>query len=204
MTAFTFSIDQLRSAPPEVRRWFAIEIARALNSVEAPHPEPRHTEAMTLAACTPTDALQIFELIAADAVAGRLFFELGREHAASSAVPELRTLRIADLLHHAGLPDENGLVAALSLIDRAYRELHGTHAGNLFGFDDAGHLFLHQATQESIRQVWEQLVRARAAAEREVLGTAPRPGGFVAPRLGPSEDIAAHAAPQRAGAEPYS
>ena len=50
MTAFTFSVEQLRSAPPEVRRWFAGEITRSLGSIEAPHPEPRHPDQATLLA----------------------------------------------------------------------------------------------------------------------------------------------------------
>ncbi len=32
MTSFTFSAEQVRSAPPEVRRWMENEIARALGS----------------------------------------------------------------------------------------------------------------------------------------------------------------------------
>ncbi len=194
MTAFTFSVEQLRSAPPEVRRWFAGEIARTLGGLESPRPEtPRPAETMTVAACTAAEALQIFELIANDALATRLFFDLAREGAIGTGLPGLHALRLTDLLHHTGLPGEESLLGGLGMIDRAFRQIRGDGAGSLFGFDDAGHLFMHETTQLSIRRVWEELVEARAAAERQLGREAPRSDGFVAPRVGPAEDIAAHA-----------
>ena len=202
VTAFTFSIEQLRAAPPEVRRWFAGEIARVLGTVEAAHAEPRRPEAMTPAACTPAEALQVFELIGNDAIATRLFFELAREVGIGSNLPGLHALRMVDLLHHVGLPGQESLIGGLATIDRAFRQVHGEPAGSLFGFDNAGHIYLHQATQASIRRVWEELVHARATAEREAAWeTAARDEGFVPPHVGPSEDVAAHAARSPAAAD---
>ena len=196
MTAFTFSAEQLRAAPPEVQRWAANEIARALGTIGAPRAAPPRQREMTLAACTVPEAMQIFELVAGDAIVTRLFFELGREHAFATDLPGLRALRAADLAHHVGLPDQGALVDGLATIDRAFHQAHGDRAGGLFGFDDAGHVYLHDATQASIRRVWEELVRARAAADREAArAAAPRTEGFMPPQLGPSEDIAAHAQP---------
>lgn len=201
MTAFTFSIEQLRAAPPEVRRWFSGEIARTLGAVEPPRPDARQAEAMTPAACTPAEALQIFQLIGDDAIATRLFFELAREVGIGANLPGLHALRMADLLHHVGLPGEDSLVGGLAMIDRAFRQVHGGDAGSLFGFDDAGHLYLHEMTQASIRRVWHELVEARAAAEREAAREVAPRQGFVAPHVGPSEDIAAHVATPRSAAD---
>jgi hypothetical protein len=202
VTAFTFSVEQLRAAPPEVRRWFAEEIAQLLGSVQGPHPEPRQPERMKLAACTAAEALQIFELIGNDAIAARLFFELAREGAISGSLPGLHALRTADLLHHAGLPGQESLISGLTLIDRAFRQIRGDNAGRLFGFDEAGHVFIHETTQLSIRRLWQELVEARAIAERQAAGeTAPRSDGFIAPRVGPSEDVVTHTARPPAGAE---
>ncbi len=200
MPAFTFSVEQLRSAPIEVRRWAVNEIAHALGVVsgsrpEAPVNEPRQAEPMTLAACTAPQALQIFEAIANDVIAARVFFELARESAIDSGVPGVHALRVADLLHHVGLPGPDSLIGGLAAIDRAFRQLHGERAGSLFGFDNAGHVYLHETTQASIRRVWEELVQARAAAEREpAVEPVPRPENFIPQHVGPSEDIAAHAA----------
>ncbi len=215
MTAFTFSVEQLRAAPPEVRRWVANEIARALGGVGGlpaggPDAEPTPQEQpMTLAACTAPEALQVFELIANDVIVARLFFELAREHAFATNLPGLHALRMADLLHHVGLPDQNSLVGGLAAIDRAFRQVRGMsggerggdRAGSLFGFDDAGHVFVHEATQASIHRVWEELVHARAATEPA--GEAgPRLEGFTPPHVGPSEDVAGHAAAPRHGGNP--
>lgn len=197
MPAFTFSVEQLRSAPPEVRRWVANEIAHALGVVSGSRPEApgRQAEPMTLAACTAPQALQIFEAVANDVIAARVFFELARESAINSGVPGVHALRVADLLHHVGLPGPDSLIGGLAAIDRAFRQFHGERAGSLFGFDNAGHVYLHETTQASIRRVWEELVQARAAAEREpAVESVPRPENFIPPRVGPSEDIAAHAA----------
>jgi hypothetical protein len=204
MSGFTFSIEQLRAAPAEVRHWFAAEIARALRAVEMPRPEPRQLEQMMPAACTEEEALQIFELIGNDAVATRLFFELAREAASGSGLSGLHTLRIADLLHHAGLPEQESLFGGLSLIDRAYHEIRGDNVGSLFAFDQAGHIFIHEATQLSIRRVWHELVTARAAAERQAMAeVAPQSSGFVPPRVGPSEDVATHAAQSPNAQRPF-
>ena len=207
MTAFTFSAEQLRSAPPEVRRWIIDEIGRALGGIgiprsEALHREPPQAEAVTLAACTTPEALQMFELIARDAITARLFFELARASTINSGLPGLQAFRTADLLHHAGLASEDNLLDGLAAIDRAFGQVRGESAGSLFGFDDAGHVYVHKATQASIHRVWEELLQARAAVERQPASfhPVPRPAIFTPPHLGPSEDIAVHAArPSEAG-----
>lgn len=207
MTAFTFSIEQLRAAPPEVQRWVASEIARALGAVggqrpEAPQGGARQPQPMALAACSVPEAARVFELIGNDAVVARLFFELGRESTLSTSMPGLHAMRVADLLHHSGLSGQDALFDGLGAIDRAFRQVHGDHGGSLFGFDEAGHLYIQEMTQASIRRIWEELVQARAAAEREsALEAAPRFEGFVPPRVGPSEDIAAHAGRPPAGTD---
>jgi hypothetical protein len=199
VTAFTFSTEQLRAAPPEVQRWVASEIARALGAVNpqgawpgAAPAAPRQPQAMTLAACSAAEAAQVFEMVATNTVVARLFFELARESSFGTSLPGLHAMRIADLMHHAGLAGQDGLYAALGAIDRAFREVRGAGAGSLFGFDEAGHLFVHEATQSSIRRVWEELLEAHAAVEREQPAPAPQFEGFRPPRVGPSEDIAAH------------
>jgi hypothetical protein len=200
MPAFTFSVEQLRSAPPEVRHWVANEIAHALGGIGVPRPamsqtEPRQAEPMTLAACSAPQALQVFELIANDVIAARVFFELARESALNTNLPGVHALRVADVLHHVGLPGPDSLMGGLAAIDRAFRQIHGELAGSLFGFDDAGHVYLHETTQASIRRVWEELVQARAMAERQpAVEPVPRPENFVPQHVGPSEDIAAHTA----------
>ena len=195
MTQFTFSVEQLRTAPPEVRRWIAGEIGRALGAVAMPQPEaPR--ESMRLIGCALPEAGQLLELIGGDPVVTRLFFELARESGLASGLPGVHALPLADLLHHLGLAEEP-VIEGLTAIDRAFRQVHGAPAAGLFGFDDAGHVYIHEATQASIRRLWQELAQARAATEREPVFR-PAAGGFVPPRVGPSESVAGHAAPPRA------
>jgi hypothetical protein len=97
-------------------------------------------------------------------------------------------MRIGDLLHHAGFAGTESLFAGLGAIDGAFHRVRGDgdagvgDSGSLFGFDDAGHLYIHEMTQASIRRVWEELVQAHAAAaaEREAAEMAtPRFEGFA-------------------------
>lgn len=206
MNAFTFSTEQLRSAPPEVRRWAANEIGRALGELaarpEPPHDAPRQAEAMTLAGCSVSEAARVFELIASDPVVVRLFFEMARETALNTGLPGLHAIRLADLLHHVGLAGPDNLIGGLAAIDRAFRQVHPEAPRGLFGFDQAGHVYVHEVTQASIRRVWEGLVQARDAAERDVAAeSTPAFEGFVPPRVGPSENVAAHAARLVPGAD---
>ena len=42
MISFAFTMDQIRSAPPEIRSWFEAEIIAALRDATSPRPEPAH------------------------------------------------------------------------------------------------------------------------------------------------------------------
>ena len=55
MTGFTFSEEQIRSAPPAVRQWVETEIVAALHALaEAPR-QPAPVHSAELAACTPDE-----------------------------------------------------------------------------------------------------------------------------------------------------
>ena len=54
VTSFTFSAEQLGSAPPAVRQWIETEIAAALRLLIAGHQEPGHS--VEVAACSPEEA----------------------------------------------------------------------------------------------------------------------------------------------------
>ena len=51
MTSFTFSAEQIKSAPPEARRWMENEIAKALGAPAHEH-DPSRMKADALAATT--------------------------------------------------------------------------------------------------------------------------------------------------------
>ncbi len=190
VVGFTLSAEQVRAAPPEVRQWIANEIAAALAVATRAPQRPAHAAA--LAACTPQEALRLFEAIRSDFAACQVFLELARETPAGYATPPLHALGIGDILRHTRL-GEPRLIESLTAINRLFQQLRDDPAATLFGFDQNGHLFIDETTHRSIRRLWETLVENRAAASEPQGGVeAPPEIGFSPPHLGPSEDIAAH------------
>jgi len=81
MTSFTFSVEQLKAAPPEVRRWVEHEIGAALGTLSRFDHDPSQVHSSALAACTPQEALQIFELIKDNFLLSQVFFRAGARDA---------------------------------------------------------------------------------------------------------------------------
>ena|SRR5215510_6087731 len=77
MTGFTFSVEQVRSAPPEVRRWIKREIAASLTALSKTEHDPSQIHAAALGACTPEEASQVFELIKSNFLLAQVFFRVG-------------------------------------------------------------------------------------------------------------------------------
>ena len=173
MIGYCLSLDQLRAAPPEVRRWIEREVAASLTALSGPPHELAQQHAASLAACLPEEALQIFELIKGDFLLSQVFFELARDTPANPALAPLHAIDVGDLLRHTRIPDGDRLADYFEAINQAFRAIRNDPEASLFGFDPQGHVFIHETTRRSIRQVWERLVAARAAAA----GIGARPDG---------------------------
>jgi hypothetical protein len=192
MTSFTFSLEQLRAAPPEVRRWVEHEIGAALGALGRLDRDQSQVHNAALAACTPEEALQMFESIKDNFLLSQVFFELAREMPAGRTAPPLHALNIADLLRHTRLSDGDRLADCFTAINQIFHTVRNDPEAALFGFDQYGHVYIHETTHHSIRGLWEQLfVTDQHAASRPASG--PAPLGMTLPHLGPSEDIAGHA-----------
>jgi hypothetical protein len=191
MTGFTFSLEQLRSAPPEVRRWAEREIAGSLAQIAGPSRPgaPAHTAA--LAACMPDEAERLFELIKGDFLLSQIFFELGRESPDAYGTAPLHAVSIGELLRHTRLGRVERLGEYFGAINQAFQAIRKDPEATLFGFDQQGHVFVHEATCRSIRQLWEELCAAPASGV-DPLVNRPMPAGFAPPQLGPSEAVAPH------------
>lgn len=188
MTSFSFTAEQVRSAPPEVRRWMVQEIGQALTLAQRPAFDPVEGQRVALAACSIEEATQILDRTCGDFVLMQIFFELAREGAPGRAGPALHVLDVGEMLHHTRLATGEALVRGLESINAAYREVSGQPQATLFGFDDRGHIYLHQQTHQSIRHLWERLSPLAPQATQPAL-----PLGFAAPHLGPNQDVASHA-----------
>jgi hypothetical protein len=187
MTSFTFSIEQVRSAPPEVRRWIEREITAALAAVNRSEHDPSQVHAAALAACMPQEAAQLFEMIKGNFLLSQVFFELARDMPNSHGPTPFHPLSVADILRHTRIGDGDRLVDCFTAINESFQTIRNDPEATLFGFDQQGHVFIHQTTHDSIRQLWEQLFAAHAP-----MASGLAPAGLTPPHLGPSEDIAQH------------
>jgi len=200
VTSFTFSIERIRSAPPEVRRWIESEIAQAVAMIDRPRHDPSQVEGSALAACASEEAMRVFELIQGNFLLTQVFFELARETGIAPRMPPLYPLNIGDILRHTRLSGGHALADCLSAINQAFRQVRGDPDASLFGFDDQGHVYIHEITHLSIRRVWEQLVRTQTE-EGAGQNWDPPAIGFAPPHVGPSEAVATHAADRSRGAD---
>jgi hypothetical protein len=185
MTSFTFSIEQVRSAPPEVRRWIERETTAALAALNRPEHDPSQVHAAALAACMPQEAAQVFEMIKGNFLLSQVFFELARDMPNSHGPAPLHPLSVADIIRHTRLADGDRLVDCFTAINQAFQTIRNDPEATLFGFDHQGHVFIHQTTHDSVRQLWEQLFAAHAP-----IAGGPGLAEFTPPHLGPSENIA--------------
>ncbi len=115
------------------------------------------------------------------------FFRAARETPAGRTAPPLHALNIVDLLRHTRLPDGDRLADCFTAINQIFQTIRNDPEAALFGFDQYGHVYIHETTHHSIRGLWEQLFATdQQAASR------PAPLGVTLPHLGPSEDISGH------------
>jgi hypothetical protein len=179
VTSFSFTAEQIKSAPPEVRRWFEREIAATFRELATQRPEPRH--APELAACAPEEAFGVFEAIRNDFAAAQVFLELGREPPIGNSPAGLHALGVADIKRNLRLGDDR-LADAFGVIGRSFMQLRGDSAAVLFGFDQANHVYLHEVTHRSIRSLWETLVELQQPETPAAPTTSPPATvGFVPP-----------------------
>lgn len=192
MTSFTFTPEQVRSAPVAVRDWMMHEIAQALNLAQRAAHDPSQAERTPLSACSVDEALQILDRIRGNFLLMQVFFELARDATPGRTAPPLHVLDVGEMLHHTRLNSGEGLVRTLEAINAAYGEVHRDPQATLFGFDDHGHVYIHQETHLSVRHLWEQLERPAPPPTPSEMA----PFGFAAPQLGPDQGVASHA-PER-------
>ena len=118
---------------------------------------------------------------------------MARETPNGQGATPLYPISIADILRNTRIGDGDRLVDCFTAINRAFQSTRNDPEATLFGYDQFGHVFIHETTHDSIRQLWEQLFRTHApVAGGPNAGEGSMPAGFSTPHLGPSEDIAQH------------
>jgi hypothetical protein len=184
MVSFTFSAEQIRSAPTEVRRWMEAEIVRALTGAPAAAAAPRSDPAAdpaeglerALATGTASEMQETFQRIADDSIIARVFFELARDQGISATRTAFHVVNLVDVMRHLQLAEAQQLLACLDTINQAFQQVRRDPQASLFALDEAGHIYLHELTYHSIRQVWQQLVMAHPWPASAHMGEAPLTG----------------------------
>jgi hypothetical protein len=191
MTGFTFSAEQVKSAPPEVRRWIESEISKALSVSAAAPASPSKVEERALATCAADEIAELFNLISGNFFVMQVLFELGRETPNNRAASPLHSFSLGEILRHAQLADGNQLFECFDVINRALQKIRNDPNASLFAFDDGGHVYIHETTYRSIRQVWGQLVLAHSLAAKNQPTEAGNAASFGLPpvRVEPFEPV---------------
>ncbi len=195
MIGITLLPEQIRAAPPEIRRWLEAEIAATFTPgaaavgfprAEAPHGGVPGLDgaARHLVACDLEEARAILSLIQGMLPVVHVFFELGRDPVAVSA-EGLRVLRLDQMGQHAHLHSLDQVAACLQAINAAGERVRGEPGAVLTVLDDAGHCLVAEETGQSIFLLWQEIVATHDLA---------RPGGTALPA----------SAPLPAGAPPFA
>ncbi len=178
MVGVTLSPEQIRAAPPEVRRWLEHEIAATLG-FDPPAHAMRPPE-MHLVGTSPDEARAILAAIQGLLPVVAVFFELGRDAAASPA-PGVRAFRLTDVQRHTRLPAPEQVLAALEVLNDALRRLRGDAEAVLAAPEANGVVFVAESTAVNVRRLWGEIVAERdlsaaSAAPGDAAGGAPLQG----------------------------
>jgi hypothetical protein len=153
MVGVTLSPEQIRNAPPEVRRWLEQELLASFGlrqpAAEAGAPQ--------LASCSEQEAAAILSLIQGMLPVVNVFFELGREGISVNG-EGLTAFRLPDILRHTRLQKLEQVIASLDTISEAIRRVRGDVHAAFYGLDSRGHCFISAQTQRSILHVWQQII----------------------------------------------
>ena len=158
MAGVTLSMEEIRAAPPEVRRWLEQEIARAIGVVPAAAVAAQ--PAIKLVGCNIEEAREMLALVQGILPVVNVFFELGRE-AASVAVHGMRAFRVADILSHTRLHTPDQVTECLNVLAQALQRVRGDAKAVFHVVDDQGHCLVAETTMRSILKLWQEIVAQR-------------------------------------------
>ena len=174
MIGITLSPEQIRAAPPEVRRWLQREIAGSLDF--QPEREGAKPDAEHLVICGAEEVAAIYSAIRGILPVVNVFFELGRE-GDSIGSGGVEAYRLVDMLHHARLQTVEQLDACLQVIDEAVRAIRNDPGATLYVLDPRGYCLIATATRMNILALWrQQLAAGQSGQSVRATGAAEVPG----------------------------
>ena len=183
MVGLTLSPEQIRGAPPEVRRWLEQEIMRTLG-LQPGHEFAAQAATPPLAGCNVEEAREVLALVQNMLPVVSVFFELGRE-ANSIPVRAMRAFRLADIQRSSRLHAPQQVIECLEVLSQALRQVKGGGEAAFYGLDNQGHCLIAESTMRSILRLWQEIVAqhalpadqpAMSAAVPHTQSGAPAPG----------------------------
>src|SRR6185437_8510472 len=121
MVGLTLSAEQVRAAPPEVRRWLEQEIMRTLG-LQPGHELAAHAATTALVGCNVEEAQEILSLVQGMLPVVSVFFELARE-AGSVPVHGMRAFRLGDIMRNSRLHTPQQVIECLDVLSQALRRI---------------------------------------------------------------------------------
>lgn len=173
MTGITLSFEEIRRAPPEVRRWIEHELGTGLG-VQV-HSSESSVPPAQLAECSRDELAALLNLIQGAFPVVNVFFELGRK-GNSFARDRLEAYRLADIQHHTRLQSPQQVLSCLNLIDESLHQIRGSTEVSFYGLDGE-YCFITTQTQQNIRRLWFEVIGGKEIAS--ALTDAQSPDGPV-------------------------
>jgi len=158
MIGITLTTDQIRSAPPEVRRWIEHEVIASLGlAADAPAAPVAPAQTAHLVAASAEEAAAMLSQIQGLMPAMNVFFEFGRP-GISIGQPAVMTFRLIDILHHTRLQNIEQVMMCLEMINNALAQVRHDPSARFCGFDNEGHCIIAPDTQRNIAALWHSVI----------------------------------------------
>jgi hypothetical protein len=171
MVGITLTPEQIRSAPPEVRRWLEQEISSSLGFGTHAHDE-HVVEQPDILRLDQTSAARLFEELRGMLPVVNVMFELGRE-GGRLGPQALIGVPLADILRHTKLQTIQQVMTCLQIIDRAARRIVNAPNSPLCILDRRGYCVITPETQASLYRVWHDLVTQQDLTQQSSTTAAP-------------------------------
>jgi hypothetical protein len=157
MIGITLSSEQVRTAPPDVRRWLEQSVLASFGwHLPAERPsEPRP------AACSVEEVSGILGLVRDFIPVVNVLFELGHEGAGAS-MEGVEAFRLVDILRHVRLQTLQEVQGCLQIINDAFRRVRADADAVLVALDDRGYCYVAEETQRSIAALWKEVTTSRS------------------------------------------
>jgi hypothetical protein len=165
MVGLNLSPEQVRGAPPEVRRWLEQEIMRTLG-LQPGHEFAAQAATPPLIGCNVEEVRGVLALVQNMLPVVSVFFELGRE-ANSVPVRAMRAFRLADILRSTRLHTPQQVIECLDVLSQALRQVKSDADALFYGLDNQGHCLIAESTMRSILRLWQEIVAQHALQSDE-------------------------------------